>query len=86
MSHYDFIVIGAGVIGASVAHHLAVLGAQSVQSISVWGSDSPNRELLHVNDPGSAALALLDADGAEGVFNIGYGRGHCNRGSRPSRL
>jgi sarcosine oxidase, subunit beta len=30
MSHYDFIVIGAGVIGASVAHHLAALGAQSV--------------------------------------------------------
>ena len=30
MSHYDFIVIGAGVIGASVAHHLAALGAKSV--------------------------------------------------------
>lgn len=30
MSHYDFIVIGAGVIGTSVAHHLATLGAGSV--------------------------------------------------------
>jgi glycine/D-amino acid oxidase-like deaminating enzyme len=30
MSHYDFIVIGAGVIGTSVAHHLAALGEQSV--------------------------------------------------------
>jgi sarcosine oxidase, subunit beta len=30
MSHYDVIVIGAGVIGASVAHHLATLGAKSV--------------------------------------------------------
>jgi sarcosine oxidase, subunit beta len=30
MSHFDFIVIGAGVIGASVAHHLAALGAKSV--------------------------------------------------------
>ncbi|RQR69262.1 FAD-binding oxidoreductase [Burkholderia sp. Bp9012] len=30
MSHYDFIVIGAGVIGASVAHHLASLGAGNV--------------------------------------------------------
>ncbi|MGF6641044.1 NAD-dependent epimerase/dehydratase family protein [Paraburkholderia sp. 35.1] len=57
-----------------------------VQSISVWSSGSPKREFLHVDDPGSAALALLDADGAEGVFNIGYGRGHCNRGSCPSRL
>jgi glycine/D-amino acid oxidase-like deaminating enzyme len=30
MNHYDYIVIGAGVIGASVAHHLASLGATSV--------------------------------------------------------
>lgn len=30
MNHYDCIVIGAGVIGASVAHHLAALGARSV--------------------------------------------------------
>lgn len=30
MSHYDYIVIGAGVIGASVAHHLAALGATDV--------------------------------------------------------
>ena len=30
MNHYDFVVIGAGVIGASVAHHLAALGAKSV--------------------------------------------------------
>ncbi|RQQ04856.1 FAD-binding oxidoreductase [Burkholderia stagnalis] len=30
MSRYDFIVIGAGVIGASVAHHLASLGAGNV--------------------------------------------------------
>ncbi|WP_321816338.1 MULTISPECIES: FAD-binding oxidoreductase [unclassified Paraburkholderia] len=30
MSHYDYVVIGAGVIGTSVAHHLAALGAKSV--------------------------------------------------------
>ncbi|MFM0736372.1 FAD-binding oxidoreductase [Paraburkholderia xenovorans] len=30
MSHYDYVVIGAGVIGTSVAHHLASLGATSV--------------------------------------------------------
>ena len=30
MSHFDYVVIGAGVIGTSVAHHLAALGAKSV--------------------------------------------------------
>ncbi|MGI4815816.1 MAG: NAD(P)/FAD-dependent oxidoreductase [Janthinobacterium lividum] len=30
MDYYDYVVIGAGVIGASVAHHLAALGARSV--------------------------------------------------------
>ncbi|RAR53829.1 glycine/D-amino acid oxidase-like deaminating enzyme [Paraburkholderia unamae] len=30
MSHFDYVVIGAGVIGTSVAHHLAALGATSV--------------------------------------------------------
>jgi sarcosine oxidase, subunit beta len=30
MSHFDFVVIGAGVIGASVAHHLAALGGKNV--------------------------------------------------------
>jgi sarcosine oxidase, subunit beta len=30
MTHYDYIVIGAGVIGTSVAHHLAALGASNV--------------------------------------------------------
>jgi sarcosine oxidase, subunit beta len=30
MTHYDYIVIGAGVIGTSVAHHLAALGARNV--------------------------------------------------------
>ena len=30
MSHFDYVVIGAGVIGTSVAHHLAALGASSV--------------------------------------------------------
>jgi sarcosine oxidase, subunit beta len=30
MSHYDYVVIGAGVIGTSVAHHLAALGAKNV--------------------------------------------------------
>ncbi|MFM0325513.1 GDP-L-fucose synthase family protein [Caballeronia glebae] len=45
-----------------------------LRSISVWGSGSPRREFLHVDDLASAVLALLDSDNAEGTFNIGCGR------------
>ncbi len=45
-----------------------------LRSISVWGSGSPRREFLHVDDLASAVLALLDSGIAEGVFNIGCGR------------
>ncbi|GJH25713.1 GDP-L-fucose synthase [Caballeronia novacaledonica] len=45
-----------------------------MDSLSVWGSGSPRREFLHVDDLASAVLALLDSAHAEGVFNIGYGR------------
>jgi GDP-L-fucose synthase len=45
-----------------------------LESISVWGSGSPRREFLHVDDLASAVLALLSSDLAEGVFNVGYGK------------
>ncbi|MDR5795300.1 GDP-L-fucose synthase [Caballeronia sp. LZ008] len=45
-----------------------------LQSISVWGSGSPKREFLHVDDLASAVFALLDSHNAEGMFNIGCGR------------
>lgn len=45
-----------------------------LESMSVWGSGSPRREFLHVDDLASAVLALLSNDLAEGVFNVGYGK------------
>jgi GDP-L-fucose synthase len=45
-----------------------------LQSISDWGSGSPKREFLHVDDLASAVFALLDSHNAEGMFNIGCGR------------
>jgi GDP-L-fucose synthase len=52
--------------------HEAKLNA--VESMSVWGSGSPRREFLHVDDLASAVFALLSNDLAEGVFNVGYGK------------
>ncbi len=53
MSHYDFIVIGAGVIGASVAHHLAALGAKNVlvldQGMIGTGTTSQSSGLLRTH-------------------------------------
>ncbi|WP_321798090.1 GDP-L-fucose synthase [Caballeronia sp. J97] len=43
-------------------------------SISVWGSGSPRREFLHVDDLASGVLALLESGRSDGVFNIGTGR------------
>ncbi|SAK81269.1 NAD-dependent epimerase/dehydratase [Caballeronia pedi] len=45
-----------------------------LQSLPVWGSGSPRREFLHVDDLASAVLALLDSDHIEGLFNIGFGK------------
>jgi GDP-L-fucose synthase len=45
-----------------------------LQSLPVWGSGSPRREFLHVDDLASAVLALLDSEHTEGLFNIGYGK------------
>lgn len=53
------------------AHEAKLSGSES---ISVWGSGSPRREFLHVDDLASGVLALLESDRTEGVFNIGTGR------------
>jgi GDP-L-fucose synthase len=52
--------------------HEAKLNA--LDSVTVWGTGSPLREFLHVDDLASAVLALLRNDQAEGVFNVGYGK------------
>ena len=51
-------------------HEARVGGASEV---TVWGSGSPRREFLHVDDFADAALFLMDAyDGTE-IINVGVG-------------
>jgi GDP-L-fucose synthase len=42
-------------------------------SLPVWGSGTPRREFLHVDDLADAATYLVENDIADGVFNVGVG-------------
>jgi GDP-L-fucose synthase len=43
-------------------------------SVTVWGSGTPRREFLHVDDLADAVLFLLQTYDAEPIVNIGWGR------------
>jgi GDP-L-fucose synthase len=42
-------------------------------SLSVWGTGTPRREFLHVDDLADATLYLLHAYDAEPIVNVGWG-------------
>jgi GDP-L-fucose synthase len=42
-------------------------------SVTVWGTGTPRREFLHVDDLADATLYLLHAYDAEDILNIGWG-------------
>ncbi len=47
--------------------------AQGAKEVVIWGTGSPRREFLHVNDLADAAVLLMkDYDGAE-IVNVGTG-------------
>ncbi|SAL48507.1 NAD-dependent epimerase/dehydratase [Caballeronia terrestris] len=41
--------------------------------LEVWGSGTPCREFLHVDDLADAATFMMESNVAEGVFNVGVG-------------
>ena len=42
-------------------------------SVTIWGTGTPRREFLHVDDLADAVLYLLHAYDAEPIVNIGWG-------------
>jgi len=42
-------------------------------TLSVWGSGTPRREFLHVDDLAAATLFVLEHDVTVGLFNVGVG-------------
>jgi GDP-L-fucose synthase len=51
-------------------HEAKLAGASEVV---VWGSGTPRREFLHVDDLAAAALYLMDGYGGEPIINVGTG-------------
>ena len=52
------------------AHEARLNGAAS---LTVWGSGTPRREFLHVDDLAAATLLVLEHNVTEGLFNVGVG-------------
>jgi GDP-L-fucose synthase len=46
---------------------------QGADSLTVWGSGTPRREFLHVDDLAAAVLYLLHGYDEEAIVNIGWG-------------
>ena len=60
-------------VGAALmvkAHQAKLSGADSIE---VWGSGTPRRELLHVDDLADGCVHLLKHHSGEGFLNIGTG-------------
>jgi GDP-L-fucose synthase len=43
-------------------------------TLTVWGTGTPRREFLHVDDLAAATRFLLERDVGEGVYNVGVGQ------------
>jgi GDP-L-fucose synthase len=52
--------------------HEAKVGGD--ESVTVWGTGTPRREFLHVDDLADAILYLLHAYDAEPIINVGWGQ------------
>ncbi|MFM0737809.1 GDP-L-fucose synthase [Paraburkholderia xenovorans] len=52
------------------AHEAKLSGAAT---LTVWGSGTPCREFLHVDDLADATLFVLEHDVKDGLFNVGVG-------------
>ncbi|ALM84027.1 GDP-L-fucose synthase [Bordetella sp. N] len=41
--------------------------------VTLWGSGTPRREFLYVDDLARACVTLMQVDGAKGLYNVGVG-------------
>ena len=50
-------------------------GTKAKPTVVLWGSGTPPREFLHVDDPADACLLLMNNYDENEIFNIGGGKG-----------
>ncbi|CAB3827225.1 GDP-L-fucose synthase [Achromobacter animicus] len=46
----------------------------NAESVTIWGTGSPLREFLYVDDLAQASVMLMEHTDAEGIYNIGAGQ------------
>jgi GDP-L-fucose synthase len=51
--------------------HLARL--EDARTLTIWGSGTPRREFLHVDDLAGACVLLMERGAGEGLYNVGSG-------------
>lgn len=70
--HDNFAALSSHVLPALIAklHEAKRLGAPRVE---IWGTGTPRREFLHVDDLADAALFLMEHWSDEGPINVGTG-------------
>jgi GDP-L-fucose synthase len=51
--------------------HLARL--EDARTLTIWGSGTPRREFLHVDDLAGACILLMERGAGEGLYNVGSG-------------
>jgi GDP-L-fucose synthase len=49
------------------------------REVTVWGTGTPRRELMHVDDLASACLFLMERSDQNGFVNVGTGKDHTIR-------
>jgi GDP-L-fucose synthase len=70
--HDNFDLLSSHVLPALLrkAHAAMQSGADTLM---VWGSGKPRRELLHVDDLAEACVLLMQKEIGEGIYNVGTG-------------
>jgi GDP-L-fucose synthase len=47
---------------------------QSAPNVTIWGTGTPRREFLYVDDLARACVMLMESDAAQGLYNVGVGK------------